>query len=182
MYFLVTLPRSLLHPALRDIGGDVRASSRWQTALCTTHVAWYYITRVLHRRILAAHALFLSVSFKPSVCFSKVFFKAVGPWCKGPEPSMHEGGRFASQWSTMHHRNQPMLCWWDMLGPRWVLPTLVTSPARARGIAKRDGESRKLEMLRAWQEGISVVILTLMSSEYSYGVYRGFPPRMNQIT
>lgn len=113
-----------------------RALCKWQTALCTTHVAWYYIIRVLHWRILVAHALFRSVSFKPSVCFSKVFFKAMGPWCKGPEPSMHEGGRFASQSSTMHLRNHPMLCWWDMLGPRWILPTLMVSPAKARGIAE----------------------------------------------
>lgn len=157
-----------------------RALCKWQTALCTTHVAWCYIIRVLHWRILAAHALFRRVSFKPSVCFSEVSFKAMSPWCKGPEPSMHEAGRFASQSSTMPLWNHPMLCSWDMLCPRWVLPALMPSPARARGIAERDSESRKLEMLR--QEGISVVILTLMSSESSYGVYRGFPPRMNQIT
>lgn len=159
-----------------------RALCRWQTALCTTHVAWCYITRGLHQRILAARALFLSASFKPSVCFSKVFFKAMGPRCKSPVPSMHKGERFTLQWSIMHHRKHPMLFWWDMLGPRWDLPTLMPSPARGRDTAKRDGEDRKLEMLRAWQEGISVVILTLMSSESSYGVYRGFPPRMNQIT
>lgn len=157
-----------------------RALCKWQAALCTTHVAWYY--GVHHWRVLAAHALLWSFSFKPSVCFSKVFFKAMGPWSKGPEPSVHEGGRFALQWSTTHLRNHPVMCWWDRLHPRWVLPTLMPSPARARGIAERDGESRKLEMLRAWQEGIPVVILTLMSSESSYGVYRGFPPRMNQIT
>lgn len=121
MYFLVTSPCSLLHPVLRDIGGDVRVSTGplQMTALCTTHVARYYITRALHWRILAAHALFLSISFKPSVCFSKVFFKAMGPWCKAPAPSTHQGGRCASQWPTTHLRNHPKLCWWGMsqVGP-----------------------------------------------------------------
>lgn len=74
-----------------------RALCRWQTALCTTHVAWCYITRGLHQRILAAHALFLSVSFKPSVCFSKVFFKAMGARVQNP-PCIKEG--------DLHHHDQ----------------------------------------------------------------------------
>lgn len=96
-----------------------RALCKWQTALCTTHVAWYYIIRALHWRILAAHALFLSISCKPSASFSKVSFKAMGPWCKAPGPSMHEGGRCASQWPTMCLRDHPILCCWGMsqVGP-----------------------------------------------------------------
>lgn len=149
MCFLVTSPRSLLHPALRDIGGDVRASTGpLQMTDSTLHNT---CSPVLYNKgaSLENFGSTCSFSFKPSVCFSKVFFKAMGPCCKGPEASMHEGGRFASQWSTMHLGNHPMLCWWDLLVPRSVLPALLPSPARARGTAKRDGEGRKLEILKS---------------------------------
>lgn len=121
-----------------------RALCKWHATLCTTHVARYYIIRVLHWRIWQ-HMLFFWPFHSNKVSISWRF-ALKQPSKHAHCARLHHPHAWRREvcitWPTVHLWSHPMFCWWGTLGPRWLLPALMPSPAR--DIAERGGEGGKL--------------------------------------